>query len=275
MADSPASATRAFSNAPIADLRLGLGAWALFILATCAYCLLHQAFVSAVRPDIGRTVMLALREWGVWAMLAPWALREFRCIDLTAGAWNATLLRCIVLAFVAACVPTLIDQLTDERSLGSSLALFWPRNFAMAVLLYFVWRVFRRPADARPASTPSSEAPEPPRTLLVSKGADQCLIRVDDIQHVSAAGNYVDICARNQRYLLRATMADLEDLLPLDSFVRIHRSHIVRVGEIERIRIERSGSGTVHLRGGSKLAISRSYRAQLKRHKETLKPQVH
>ena len=265
MADSPL----------IAELRLGLGAWALFILATCAYCLVYQAFVSAVTPDLGRTVTVALREWGIWAFLAPCALRGFRRVELSAGAWKSSLLRCILLAFVAACVPTLIDQLTAERSLGSSLALFWPRNFAIAVLLYFVWRVFRRPVDARPMTAPSNEAPEPCRTLLVSKGADQCLIHVDDIQHVSAAGNYVDICARDQRYLLRATMADLEDLLPTDSFVRIHRSHIVRVGEIERIRIERSGSGTVHLRGGGRLAISRSYRAQLKRHQDTLKPQVH
>ena len=274
MAVTPTSATRAFINAPIAELRLGLGAWALFILATCAYCLIYQAFVSAVTPDVGHTVALALREWGSWSVLAPWALRDFRRVDLP-GAWKASLLRCIVLGFVAACVPTLFDQLTGERNLISSLALFWPRNFAMAVLLYFIWRVFRQPVDVRPAKSPSQQAHEPPRTLLVSKGADQCLIRIDDIQHVSAAGNYVEICACNQRYLLRATMADVEDWLPTDAFVRIHRSHIVRVGDIERIRIERSGSGVVHLRGGSKLAISKRYRAQLKRHQETLKPQVH
>jgi DNA-binding LytR/AlgR family response regulator len=275
MVNTPASAMRALTSDPIAELRLGLGAWVLFILATCAYCLIHQAFVSAVTPDVGHTVTLALREWGIWAVLAPWALRDFRRIELAAGAWKASLPRCIALGFVAACVPTLIDQLTGDRNLASSLALFWPRNFAMAVLLYFVWRVFRRPVDARPAATPSNDAPEPSRTLLVSKGADQCLIRVADIQHASAAGNYIDICARDQRYLLRATMADLEDLLPTDDFVRIHRSHIVRVVEIERIRIERSGSGTVHLRGGGKLAISKSYRAHLKRHQETLKPQLH
>lgn len=275
MADTHAGTSRTLSNPRIAELRLGLSAWALFILATCAYCLVYQVFVSAVTPDVGHTVTLALREWGIWAVLAPCALRDFRRIELSATAWKASLLRCIMLAFVAACVPTLIDQFTGERSLGSSLALFWPRNFAIAVLLYFVWRVFRRSVDARSTNAPPSEAPEPSRTLLVSKGADQCLIRVDDIQHVSAAGNYVDICARDQRYLLRATMADLEDLLPTDAFVRVHRSHIVRVGEIERIRIERSGSGTVHLRGGGKLAISRSYRAQLKRHQDALKPQVH
>jgi DNA-binding LytR/AlgR family response regulator len=85
----------------------------------------------------------------------------------------------------------------------------------------------------------------------------------------------VDICAANQRYLLRSTIGDLEALLPKDHFVRIHRSHIVRVCEIERIRIERSGSGTVFLRGGAAVAISRSYRAQLKARQEALKTRLH
>jgi DNA-binding LytR/AlgR family response regulator len=134
-----------------------------------------------------------------------------------------------------------------------------------------------RPARAAPATSAATVPPsvEKPSTLLVSKGADQCLIRIDDIQHLSAAGNYVDICAADQRYLIRNTIGDLEALLPREHFVRIHRSHIVRVRDIERIRIERSGSGTVHLRGGAALAISRGYRAQLKAQQDALRGSLH
>jgi hypothetical protein len=234
-----------------------LSAWALFILATCTYCLVHQAFVRAVTPDVGYTLTLALREWGGWAVLAPVALRLFR--GAQAPDWKRALLTCLILGLAGAALPLVIDQLTGTRTLTSSLALFWPRNFAMALALLCVGRVFRRSAVAPPDVAA-------PSTLLVARGADQCLIRIDDIQHVTAAGNYVDICARNQRYLLRATLADVQTLLPAAEFVRIHRSHIVRVREIERIRLERSGSGTVHLRGGGTLAISKSYRAQIKRH---------
>jgi hypothetical protein len=244
-------------TSPLAELRLGLSAWALFILATCAYCLVHQAFVSAVTPDVARTVVLALREWGSWAVLAPLALRMFRAAR--APGWKRALLACLTLGLAGAALPLVIDQVIGARSLTSSLALFWPRNFAMALALLCVGRVFRLPAPQLPDVAA-------PSTLLVAKGADQCLIQIDDIQHVTAAGNYVDICARDQRYLLRATLADVQTLLPAAEFVRIHRSHIVRVREIERIRLERSGSGTVHLRGGGTLAISKGYRAQLKRH---------
>jgi len=246
---------------PQAELKLGIGAWSAFILATCAYCLLHQAFVSATTPDPGRTLNVALREWGAWALLAPWTLRTFRQ-SLT---WRHAVSCMLGLALLAAALPILIDLATLDRSLGASLALFWPRNVAVAAALFGIARVFKRPEVAAPAAAP--------RTLLVTKGADQCLIHIDEIQHVSAAGNYVDICARGQRYLLRTTLGELEGKLRGEDFVRIHRSHIVRVREIERIRVERSGSGTVHLRGGEQLAISKAYRAQLRELKlRTLKP---
>jgi hypothetical protein len=250
---------------PASELRIGLVAWGAFILATCAYCLLHQAFVSAVTPNMGRTLGIAMREWGAWALLAPWALRIFR----PRGAWRDTLLRCVMLALAAASLPIAADLITHDRGLGASLALFWPRNIAMAVGLLCLARVFARVPDA---AVPPAEKP---RTLLVHKGADQCLILIDDIQYLSASGNYVDICARNHRYLIRATMADVAAMLPADDFVRTHRSHVIRVNQIERIRVERSGSGTVHLRGGETLPISKGYRAELKRRQETLKPSLH
>jgi hypothetical protein len=243
------------------ELRLGLGAWATFIAATCAYCLTYQAFVAATSPDLGHTLTLALREWGAWALCAPLAMRLFR--GARAPRWQRALMQCVTLGLAAAAVPVIVDQLTVTRDLAASLALFWPRNFAMALGMLGIGRVFAHRETPAPATAQTPQSPQSPRTLLVSKGADQCLIRVDEIQHVTAAGNYVDIRARDQNYLLRATMADVQTRLPADDFVRIHRSHIVRVGEIERIRLERSGSGTVRLRGGVELAISKGYRSKL------------
>ena len=244
---------------PTPDLRLGLMTWAAFIVATCAYCLLHQAFVSAVTPNPQLTLIVALREWGAWALLAPLALRAFRQMTPV----RDILTRCAVFALLAAALPITVDLLTEERGLRASFALFWPRNLAMAVAMLCIARAFTRSGQPQTLRAGPDSNAERPATLMVSKGADQCLIRVDDIEHLTAAGNYVDIRAGDQNYLMRITMGDIETLLPTSDFVRIHRRHIVRVRDIERIRIERSGSGAVHLRSGSTLAISRGYRAQL------------
>lgn len=282
---------------------MGLGAWSSFIAATCLYCLVYQAFVAAVTPDPARTFAIALREWGAWALLAPYTLKVFRA----SPPLRDTLLRAAGLALLAATLPITADFLTGDRDLVASFALFWPRNLAMAAALWLVARL-PRPSGNRatpaPSSTPGdpspidpasidvarpvaqrdvalpeaipATAPDPlPDTLLVSKGADQCLIRVADIQSLSGAGNYIDIRARGQHYLLRTTLADFESRLPAGEFVRIHRSHIVRVGEIERIRVGRSGGGTVRLRDGVELTMSRGYHARLRRHRDAMNHPTH
>src|SRR5687768_16575468 len=105
-----------------AELRLGLAAWAIFIAATCAYCLTYQAFVAAITPDPGHTLTLALREWGAWAILAPFAMSLFRLP--AAPRWQTALMQCVSLALAAASLPVLVDCLTDTRDLSASLALF-------------------------------------------------------------------------------------------------------------------------------------------------------
>lgn len=262
------------------EIRTALGAWVLFMAATCSYCLIHQAVVSAVTPNVGRTVLLALREWGVWMFLAPLAFKAFRRADANNAHRSAHyVMLCVLMASAAAFAPIAIDQYTATRSFASSMAIFWPRNAAAAVVVCFIWHVFLRAGNRVPATLADAKQVEDSQrahTLLVSKGADECLIRVEDIQYLSAAGNYIDICARNQRYLMRGTMAQLEELLPSDRFIRIHRSHIVHVEQIERIRIQRSGSGTVHLRCGVVLGMSRSYRLHLQRYRpQSLSATIH
>ena len=270
------------------EIKVGVIAVLTFITATCLYCLSYQAWVMATTPDLPWTIAIALREWGIWFVLTPVAFRMFATLD-TRAAWHRQILAGLALAFVAALVPTIFDQMGDTRSLVSSLALYWPRFVAMTLVIYLLWRSLLRRASAHievplevsaevPAATPVPapvEQPARPETLLVSKGADQCLIRLSDIQHASAAGNYIELTVRDQRYLVRSTMAKLEDLLPSHDYVRIHRSHLVRVDQIERIRTRRSSNGTVHLRSGHTLPLSKTCRAELLRQKVDLPHGTH
>jgi|ADGO01.1.fsa_nt_gi hypothetical protein len=249
------------------EIRIGVTAVLIFIMGTCLYCLSYQAWVAAVTPNLIRTVGIAFKEWGAWIVLTPIAFSLFRMLD-TRAAWYRQVLTGIAVAFIAALVPTIVDHLTGIRPAFSSLAIFWPRFMAMTLVIYLLWRVLLRrtpPVEPSPAAAPTLASR--PETLLVSKGADQCLIRLGDIQHASAAGNYIELWARNQRYLIRSTMAKLEALLASGDYVRIHRSHLVRVDEIERIRTHRSGNGTVELRSGHTLPLSKGYRAELLRRK--------
>jgi two-component system LytT family response regulator len=251
------------------EVKFGLIAVLTFIAGTCLYCLSYQAWVMAVTPNLFWTVAIVLRDWGVWFLLTPMAFRIFGILDARAR-WRQQLIAGVALAFVAALVPTVFDQLSGTRSLISSLVLFWPRFLAMTLVIYLLWRVLPKPsASASIEARSATELVQPvrPETLLVSKGADQCLIRLCDIQHAAAAGNYIELRARDQQYLIRSTMARLEELLPPCDYVRIHRSHLVRVDQIERIRMRRSSNGIVHLRSGHTLPLSKTCRSELLKHK--------
>ena len=256
---------------PALHVRAALVTWGLFLAGTCAYCLSYQALVWSVTPDVARTVTTALREWGAWCLVTPLV---FGALSRSAGApgrFRERVIIAVLSILATALVPVAADLLTHTRGLAASLAIFLPRNVLAFAVVCLVWKVFVRrelapvPAPVQ-ASSPAqvSETASPlPDALLVSKGADQCLVAVERVQRVSAAGNYVEVHAAGQLYLLRATLAQAEARLPAARFVRIHRSHLVAIDEIERIRVQRSGSGVVILRDGSSLPMSKRYRAAL------------
>lgn len=256
-------------------VRTALIAWGLFLAGTCAYCLTYQALVWSVTPDVTRTLTTALREWGAWLFVTPLVFGALsRSVEQRGRLRERAIVAALAIA-ATAMVPVAADLVTHTRGLAASLAIFLPRNVLAFAVACLVWKVFVRreparaiaPAPAQAQTQAQTQGPAAsalPDALLVSKGADQCLVAVDRVQRVSAAGNYVEVFAGGQVYLLRATLGQAEARLPAARFVRIHRSHIVAVDEIERMRVHRSGSGLVILHDGSTLPLSKRYRAALR-----------
>ncbi|MEP7008521.1 MAG: LytTR family DNA-binding domain-containing protein [Sphingomonas bacterium] len=108
------------------------------------------------------------------------------------------------------------------------------------------------------AATPQ-RAPEPSPVLTVADGAVTHQVPVDQIAHVTAAGNYVEIAWAPRTLLHRATLAGVAQELGA-GFVQIHRSRLVRRAAIRRIETDRSGDFTVVLEDGTELKGSRRYR---------------
>lgn len=99
--------------------------------------------------------------------------------------------------------------------------------------------------------------------ITVKKAGRIIFLGVPDIRWVDASGNYVKLNTADGSYLLRETMAGLEERLPSETFLRIHRSTIVNVDEIQEIEPLFHGEYSVTLKGGPRLTLSRSYRNQL------------
>ena len=90
------------------------------------------------------------------------------------------------------------------------------------------------------------------------------LIPVDQIRFVEAQDDYVMIYHSEGKALKQQTMKFYENNLPKDDFVRVHRSYIVRVEEINKIEPYGKDNHIAVLKSGDKLPVSRSGYKQLK-----------
>jgi two-component system LytT family response regulator len=88
-------------------------------------------------------------------------------------------------------------------------------------------------------------------------------VRIDDIDWIEAAGNYVKLHAGRETHLMRETMSGIEKLLDPSRFLRIHRSAIVNLDRVREMQPWFSGEYTVILRDGTQLRLSRVYRDRL------------
>jgi two-component system, LytTR family, response regulator len=105
----------------------------------------------------------------------------------------------------------------------------------------------------------------PVERLLVKSEGRVLLIKVEDIDYVEAADNYVNLRVGKESHMMRETMSSLEGRLPPDRFMRISRSTIVNVERIQELQPMFHGEYVVMLKNGAKLTLSRSYRDKLDR----------
>ncbi len=105
--------------------------------------------------------------------------------------------------------------------------------------------------------------PAAPNQILVRESERAFFLSVDAIQRVSAAGNYVEVHANGKVHLIRDTLTSFIAQLDAGEFLRVHRSHVVRVNFIAELRPMFHGDYELVLRDGQTLSLSRRYKALL------------
>jgi len=109
-----------------------------------------------------------------------------------------------------------------------------------------------------------SGAKQPDR-LAIKSGGKVVFVRIEEVDWIEAADNYVNLHVGNDSHLHRQTMAALEGKLPADKFLRISRSTIVNIEQIKELQPLFHGEYAVILRNGTRLTLSRSHREKLNR----------
>jgi two-component system LytT family response regulator len=117
-------------------------------------------------------------------------------------------------------------------------------------------RIRRVLAEARPA-------PAYLERVLVRTGTRAVFLRTDQVDWLEAEENYVRLHAGQESYLVRGTLAGLEERLDPARFIRVHRSHIVNLASVRELHPWSHGDWMIVLRDGRELMLSRRYRDRI------------
>jgi two-component system, LytTR family, response regulator len=110
--------------------------------------------------------------------------------------------------------------------------------------------------EARPTTTEGDR-------LVIKSGGKVVFLKLEEIDWVEAAANYVHIHAGTEGYYMRETMNSFEARLDASRFIRIHRSTIVNLAKIKELQPCNNGEFIVVLRNGKELSLSRGFRDRI------------
>lgn len=101
------------------------------------------------------------------------------------------------------------------------------------------------------------------KRISVKTAQHTILVLTEDIDWISAAGNYLELHCGKDVYLIRERLHQLEQKLDSRQFARIHRSTIVNIDRIKALHPMFNGDQIIILQNGAKLNLSRTYHEKL------------
>jgi two-component system LytT family response regulator len=104
------------------------------------------------------------------------------------------------------------------------------------------------------SSTVSSEK------LPIKLGNKVFVINTKDIKYILASGYYAEIFTFDKTHLLRESLTNLIETLDKDKFIRIHRSTIINLNEVEGLINSNYGEIDVKMSDNKLFRISKSYK---------------
>jgi len=97
--------------------------------------------------------------------------------------------------------------------------------------------------------------------LIVSTLRGAAVLPVREIEWIEAADNYARVWSAGKSFLMRESLADLEQRIGTHGFARAHRRALVRISAVRALSGTRDGDLTVELESGARIQVSRRRRA--------------
>jgi two-component system, LytTR family, response regulator len=116
----------------------------------------------------------------------------------------------------------------------------------------------------------STQDAGPLKRFFIKSDGEINFVAVDEVDWLEAVGYYTRIHAGRKSYLLRGNLGSIEARLDPKDFARVHRSTVVNLNRVRRLRDLFHGGCLVVLLDGTELKVSRRYRRRLETLLESL-----
>lgn len=150
--------------------------------------------------------------------------------------------------------PTIIERAKRINPAGFIVKPF-NTNDIHAIVEIVLYNQRTKPSAESSLSKSKDESPYLVTDAVYIK-ADNAFERVpyQDIYYVEANGNMVTIFTKNRNYTIRKSMKDMEEKLPSNLFLRVQKSFIVQLGQIDNFN-----NKEINLLMGSVVQVGRQY----------------
>ena len=98
------------------------------------------------------------------------------------------------------------------------------------------------------------EKNDKPEKIFLKSGTDIHQVLINDILYIEGARNYLFVFTNEKKIMTLMRMKELEDQLPTEDFIRIHKSYIVAPKYIDLIERHQVTINNIHI------PIGRNYR---------------
>ncbi len=95
-------------------------------------------------------------------------------------------------------------------------------------------------------------------TVFIKSGPQTYQVKVADILYLEKDGNYITVHLKDKQILIRENMSDIFDVVPVASFVRVHKSFVIAIRHITMIEVHQL------IINGEKIPIGSTYRESLR-----------
>lgn len=131
--------------------------------------------------------------------------------------------------------------------------------YSLIALVTHVQAQNRAPMSEGSATIPPERPSEPTLSrYLIRKGEEIHPVDVTQIVSITGADDYVEVATTGGHHLVRMRLAEFEQALRSNSFLRVHRSSIVNIDRLVRAEPAGGGRMLLHMENGESVAASRA-----------------